>query len=67
MSQELTVDYCGNFLAPLNNLCFRIELPFRLLGLIGSFVLFRTKPCCNKSKYSDVEFLSSEDTQISKS
>ena len=67
MIQLLFRVFIAKILAPLNNLDFRIELPFRLLGLIGSFVLFRTKPCCNKSKYSDVEFLSSENTQISKS
>lgn len=65
MSQSVVPELCGFFLAPLNNSLFRIELPFRLHGLIGSFVLFRTKPCCNKSKYSDVGFSSSESTQIS--
>lgn len=50
MGNAFSFQPCGFFLSPLNNAVIWIELPFRLPDLIGSFVLFRTKPCCNKYK-----------------
>lgn len=57
---QAPISLLGVFLTPLNNYVSLIKLPFGVAVHKSSFVLFRTKSCCNKSKYSDVEFLSSE-------